>query len=240
MEIIPAIDIISGRCVRLIKGDYGTKKIYSDDPLKIALSFQNAGIKKLHLVDLDGAKEGKVKNWETIGRLAKSTSLVLQVGGGFRTEKDIQRLFRLGPHEVAFGTIPIENPQKFKKFLQKFGEERIVADIGLKKEQAYVHGWQRKRTQKKVYPIINMLLKLGVKKIICTDIERDGTLRGPNLLLYKILVKKFPNLDLIASGGIRNMTDLKKLSKIGVSGAIIGKAIYEKKIKLKDLKPFIK
>ncbi len=239
MEIIPAIDIISGKCVRLTKGNYGTKKIYSDNPLKVALIFQSAGIKKIHLVDLDGAKAGKVKNWKTIEKFARATNLKLQVGGGFRGQEDIQRLLRLGPHEISFGTIALEAPQKLKKFLKKFGPEKIIADIGLKKGQVYVHGWQRKKTSRGFRSVLEMFLKLGVKTVICTDIERDGTLLGPNFSLYREILKKFPNFNIIASGGVRNIGDLKKLSKIGISGVIIGKAIYEKKIRLNDLKELL-
>lgn len=239
MEIIPAIDIIGGKCVRLTKGDYRTKKIYNGDPLRIALNFQNAGIKKLHLVDLDGAKTGKVKNWKTIEKLAKFTSLKLQVGGGFRTQEDIQRLLRLGPHEISLGTITLEAPQKLKKFLKKFGKEKIIADIGFKKRQVYVHGWQRKETKRDLQSVLDMFSELGVKIVTCTDIERDGTLLGPNFSIYRTIIKKFPNFNIIASGGVKNVQDLKKLEKIGVAGVIIGKAIYENKISLEDLKSFL-
>lgn len=238
MEIIPAIDIMSGKCARLIRGDYATKKIYNGDPLRIALAFQNAGIKKLHLVDLDGAKEGKVKNWKTIEKLATFTDLALQAGGGFRTQEDIQRLLRFGPHEVSLGTIALETPQKLKKFLKKFGNEKIVVDVAVKKGKIHTKGWQKK-TKENLIPFLNTFTDLGVKTIICTDISRDGTLKGPNFFLYQTLIKKFPNLRIIASGGITTMRDVRKLSKIGVAGAIIGKAIYEKKISLKDLNPFL-
>ncbi len=235
MEIIPAIDIFGGKCVRLIQGDFKFKKTYSDDPLKIAQFFQKAGLKKLHLIDLEGAKEGKVKNWETIEKVAKKTNLVLQVGGGFQTEKDIKKLLDLGPHQVTLGTIAVCQPKKLRKFLKKFGPEKIVVDVGIKNSEIYFRGWQEK-TKKDINSFLKSLIKLGTKTIICTDIERDGTLRGPNFSLYKKLVSKFPNLEIIASGGVRNKKDLKKLSKIGVTGVIVGKAIYENKISLNDLK----
>ena len=239
MEIIPAIDIFKGKCVRLEKGDFSKKKVYAEDPLKVARAFQKAGIKKVHIVDIDGAKEGKVKNWKTIEKLAKFTRLTLQVGGGFRTQGDIQRLLRLGPHEISLGTIALEAPQKLKKFLKKFGNDKIIADIGLKKRQVYVYGWQRKKTKMDLQSVLYMFSELGVKTVICTDIERDGTLSGPSFSLYRTIIEKFPNFKIIASGGVRSIGDLKKLSKIGAAGAIIGKAIYEKKISLKDLKPFL-
>lgn len=238
MEVIPAIDIISGKCVRLTKGDYESKKVYSSNPLKIAQLFQKAGVKKLHLVDLDGARTGKVKNWKTIEKLAKFTNLELQVGGGFRTQEDIQRLLRLGPHEVSLGTITLEAPQKLKKFLKKFGNEKIVVDIGVENNTLYIRGWQE-NAKKDINSFLKNLMKLGVKTIVCTDIKRDGMLKGPNFSLYKRLIKKFSNFKIIASGGIRNKEDLKKLSRIGVAGAIIGKAIYEKKISLNNLKSFL-
>jgi len=238
MEIIPAIDIMSGKCVRLTEGNYDTKKTYRGNPIEVALAFQKSGIKKLHIVDLDGAKEGKVKNWKTIEKLATFTNLTLQVGGGFRTEKDIKRLFRFGPHEVAVGTLALENPHKLKKFLQKFGKENIVVDVAVKDRKIHIWGWQKK-TKRDLMPFLNTLIDLGVKNIIFTDISRDGTLKGPSFSLYQTLVKKFPNLRIIASGGIKNVQDVRKLLKIGAAGVIIGKAIYEKKISLQDLKPFL-
>ncbi len=238
MEIIPAIDIMAGKCVRLTRGDYRKKKIYSNDPLKIALTFQKAGIKKLHLVDLDGAKAGTVKNWNVIEKLAKKTNLTLQVGGGFRIERDITRLLRLGPHEVTLGTIALKNPHIFKKLFQKFGKEKIIVDIAVKNGWVALDGWQ-KRTKENFFSFLEKLSNLGVKSVICTDISRDGTLQGPNFSLYRTLMKKIPTLRIIASGGVANIDNIKKLATIGVSGVIIGKAIYEKRIVLKDLKPFL-
>ena len=235
MEIIPAIDIISGKCVRLIRGDFKLKKVYSSNSLKIAQLFQEAGLRRLHLIDLEGAKAGKIKNWKTIEKIAKNTNLSLQVGGGFRKEKDIKQLLDLGFHQVTLGTIAVRQPEKSKKFLKKFGKEKIVVDVGVKNGEIYFRGWQE-RTKKDIDSFLKDLIKLGVKTIICTDIERDGTLKGPNFSLYKKLISEFPKLEIIASGGVRNIEDLRKLSKIGVAGAIVGKAIYENKISLDDLK----
>jgi len=237
MEVIPAIDIIDGKCVRLVRGDYGTKKIYSNDPLKIALSFQNAGIKKLHLIDLDGAKEGKVKNWKTIEEIAKNTNLEVELGGGIRGEKDIKRLLNLGVGRIILGSISLKEPKKFKNIFKKFGPDKIVVATDVKRNKICYRGWQEE-IQKKFSSFLKDLIKLGIKTVICTDIERDGTLKGPNFSLYKRLISKFPKLKIIASGGIRDIQDLKKLSKIGVPGIIIGKAIYENKISLSDLKSF--
>jgi len=237
MEIIPAIDIISGKCVRLFKGDFKLKKVYSSSPLKTAQLFQKAGLKRLHLIDLEGAKEGKIKNWEIISKIAKNTNLQIEFGGGIQDKKDIKKLLDLGIDRVILGSLVLKEPGKFKKSLKKFREKIIVA-VDIKKNKIYYRGWQEK-TKKDINSFLRSLIKLGVKTIICTDIERDGTLKGSNFSLYKKLVSKFPNLEIIASGGIRNIEDLKKLSKIRVKGVIVGKAIYEKKILLKDLKSLI-
>lgn len=234
MKIIPAIDIIGGKCVRLVKGEFKKKKIYSLDPLKIALVFQKTGLKRLHLIDLDGAKAGKVKNWSTIEKISQNTNLSIEFGGGIRNEKDVKKLLNFGIDKVILGSLVLKEPEKFKKILKKFKEKIIVA-IDIKGEKIYYRGWQE-GVKKELSSFLENLIKLGAKTIICTDIERDGTLKGPNFSLYKKLVEEFPKLKIIASGGIGNIKDLKKLSKIGVAGVIIGKAIYEKKIKLSDLK----
>jgi len=236
MEIIPAIDIISGKCVRLTQGDYKLKRVYSDNPLKIAKLFEKAGLKKLHLIDLEGTKEGRIKNWKTIEKIAKGKNLLIEFGGGVQGEKDIKRLLKLGINRVIIGSLALKEPQKFKNILKKFGKDKIIVDTGAKNGKIYFRGWQEK-AKTNINSFLKNLIKLGVKTIICTDIARDGTLRGPNFSLYKKLIREFPNLRIIASGGIKNIEDLRKLSKVGVAGAIIGKAIYEKKIKLRDLKP---
>ena len=234
MEIIPAIDIIGGKCVRLNQGRFSSKKVYSVDPLKIAKSFQGAGIKRLHLVDLEGAKEGKIKNWETVKKIVRNTSLLVEFGGGIRNEADIKRLLNLGVDKVILGSLMLKDPGKTKKLFKKF-KEKIIAAIDVKKNKIYYKGWLKK-SSKSLYSFLRNLDKAGVKTIICTDIGRDGTMKGPNLFLYRKLVKDFPGANIIASGGVRNKDDFKKLSKIGVSGVILGKAIYEKKIKIRDLK----
>lgn len=234
MEIIPAIDIIKGKCVRLLKGDFRSKKVYSSNPLKTAQLFQKIGLKCLHLIDLEGAKEGKIKNWETILKIAKKTNLKIEFGGGISDERDIKKLLDLGIDKVILGSLVLKEPDKFKKIVKKFQGKIIVAVDILGKKICY-HGWQKK-AKINIESFLKNLIKLGIKTIICTDIERDGTLRGPNFSLYKKLISRFPNLEIIASGGVKNIKDLKKLSKIGVAGVIIGKAIYEKEISLNDLK----
>ena len=234
MKIIPAIDIINGKCVRLFKGNFKLKKIYSSNPLKIAQIYEKSGLKRLHLIDLDGAKEGKIKNWETISKIARNTNLEIEFGGGIQNEKDIKKLLDLGINRVILGSLVLKKPERFKKILKKFKEKIIVA-VDVKRNKIYYRGWQEK-TKKDINSFLKSLTKLGVKTIICTDIERDGTLKGPNFSLCKKLVKAFPKLEIIAAGGISSKEDLKKLTKIGIVGAIIGKAIYEKKISLDDLK----
>jgi len=237
MEIIPAIDIIEGKCVRLIRGNFKSTKVYSTDPVKIARLFQKAGLKRLHLIDLEGAKEGKIKNWETIEKIAKNVNLLIEFGGGIRDEREIKKLLNLGIDKVILGSLALKEPEKFKRIIQKFQDKIIVAVDILGKKICY-RGWQEKAKINIDYFLKN-LIKLGIRTVIFTDIERDGTLKGPNFSLYKKLVSKFPNLEIIASGGVRNKEDLKKLSKIGLSGAIIGKAIYENKIKISDLKLYL-
>jgi len=233
MEIIPAIDIIKGKCVRLIKGEFNSKKTYNLDLLRIAKSFQKMGLKRLHLVDLDGAKEGKIKNWQTIKKITQNTNLLIEFGGGVREEKDIEKLLNLGVDRIILGSLVLKEPENFKKILKKY-KERIIVAVDVKRDKIYYKAWQEK-VKKELSSFLEDLIKLGVKTVICTDIERDGTLKGPNVSLYKKLVKTFPKLEIIASGGIRDGKDLEKLSKIGVAGVIIGKAIYEKKILLTDL-----
>lgn len=237
MEIIPAIDIIGGKCVRLSKGKFEKKKIYSSNPLKIALAFQKAGLKRLHLIDLDGAKEGKIKNWQIIKKIAESTNLEIEFGGGIKDEKDIKKLLISGIDKVILGSLVLKEPVRFKKIFKKY-KEKIIVTVDTKGGKIYYRGWQQ-IAKKELSSFLGRLIQLKVKNIICTDIERDGTLRGPNFSLYKKLIKEFPNLEIIASGGIRNKKDMEKLSKIGLSGVIIGKAIYENKIKLSELKDFL-
>lgn len=234
MEIIPAIDIIEGKCVRLVKGKFESRKTYNSDPFKIAQLFEKAGLKRLHLVDLEGAKEGKIKNWQTIEKIAKNTDLSIEFGGGVRGEGDIKKLLNLGVDKIILGSLVLRELEKFRKILRKF-KEKIIVGVDVKRGKICYRGWL-KESKKEFYPFLKNLARLGVKTVISTDIKRDGTLKGPNFSLYKKLVKASPKPKIIAAGGVRNTKDLEKLSKIGVAGAIIGKAIYENKISLKDLK----
>lgn len=238
MEPIPAIDIITGKCVRLTKGDFKLKKVYSANPLRTAQLFQKAGLKRLHLIDLDGTKKGKIKNWKTIEKIAKGIRLLIEFGGGVREENDIKRLLKLGINRVIIGSTALREPQKFKNILKKFGGSKIIAAADVRRNKVCYRGWQREG-EIDINSFLKKLTKLGIKTVLVTDIERDGTLNGPNFSLYKKLLKNFSGLEIIASGGIRNIQDLKRLSRIGVQGAIIGKAIYENKISLDDLKFFL-
>lgn len=239
MTIIPAIDIMQGKCVRLTQGNYETAKVYGDDPVQTAQRFQEVGIKKIHVVDLDGAKKGKVQNWKILEALAKATSLVLQAGGGFHTKEDMQRLFALGSlHQVSLGTLPLREPQRFKELLSEFGSGRIAADVAFKDDKVFSNAWQIEE-QKEPFRFLSELLSLGAREIICTDIARDGTLEGPNLEFYGSAVKQFPTLSLIASGGVRAIEDLRSLSSAGVAGVIVGKALYENTITFQELQIFL-
>ena len=237
MEIIPAIDIIGGACVRLTKGDYGQKKVYSKNPLKTALVFQRAGFKTLHLIDLDGAKQGKIKNWPTIKKIAQNTNLLIEFGGGIQGEKDIGKLFDLGVNKVILGSLVFKKPKEFQKILKKFKEKIIVA-VDVKGNEIYCRGWQEK-AKKKFNSFLGDFIKLGGKTALCTDIERDGAFKGPNFALYEKLVKKFPKLEVIASGGVRSIEDVEKLLKINIGGVVVGKAIYENKISTHEFKKFL-
>lgn len=238
MEILPAIDVISGRCVRLSRGDYASKKVYTQDPLAQAQLYEENGLKNLHLVDLEGAKAGEVVNWPSIEKIAANTNLFLEVGGGVRTVADIEKLLGLGVDRVLIGSIALKNTALLKEFLSRFGQDKIVVDVAVKKGDVYCHGWQE-RTHKLVDEFLGELIGLGVGLILCTDIERDGTLQGPNILLYRQLMEGSPSLKIIASGGIASAQDLKKLFELGVYGAVVGKAIYENKISLEELRAFV-
>ncbi len=234
MEIIPAIDIINGRVGRLFQGDFARKKEYQQSPLETAKKFVAVGLKNLHLIDLDGAKNSKITNWQVIEDIARNTNFSLQVGGGVRSITDVQKLLALGARRVIIGSLVNESPELFKEILKFASKEKIVADIGWKNNEIFEHGWQEK-INKDFYQFLREMIDWGVKFILLTDIEKDGVLSGPNFGLYKQVVRGFPELSIIASGGITTKEDLKKLSDIGVWGAVVGKAIHEQKISLTDL-----
>lgn len=237
MEIIPAIDIIDGKCVRLEQGDYDKITLYHKEPLEVAKKFEDAGLKRLHLVDLDGAKAGAVKNWKVLETIAARTSLIIDFGGGIKNEKDIAIVFNSGGALTTVGSIAVKNEEEFTMWLRKYGAEKFLLGADVKNEKIAVSGWQE-TTQIWIYDFIGKYVELGLNQIFCTDVSKDGRLEGPAVDLYKNIVSKFPELFFIASGGVSSLDDLEKLKEIGCKAAIIGKAIYEKKISLSDLQAF--
>jgi phosphoribosylformimino-5-aminoimidazole carboxamide ribotide isomerase len=235
MEIIPAIDILEGKCVRLTQGDYSQKKIYNEKPLEVAKEFEDAGLKRLHLVDLDGAQAGKVINWKALESIAGKTSLIIDFGGGVKTEKDIEIIFESGGALITIGSMAVKEEEIFISWLKKYGANKFLLGADVKEERIAVHGWQE-TTNIWIYDFIQKYIEVGMKQIFCTDVAKDGALEGPSTELYKNIIEKFPELHFIASGGVSSIEDLYKLEKINCKGVIIGKAIYEGRIKLAELK----
>ena len=234
MEIIPAIDIIDGKCVRLTHGDYGRKKIYNEHPLEVAYQFEEAGLKRLHLVDLDGAKAGAVKNWNVLEAIAGRTKLVVDFGGGLTTEKEIKIVFDSGASLATVGSIAVKNEALFTTWLEKFGAGKFFLGADVKDEKITISGWTE-QTDLGVFDFIRKYMDKGVSQVFCTDVSKDGALAGPSVSLYETIVKEFPSLHFVASGGVSSLNDLELLEKAGCSGVIIGKAIYEGRISLKEL-----
>lgn len=237
MEIIPAIDIIDGRCVRLTQGEYASVKIYNEHPLEVARQFEDAGLSRLHLVDLDGAKAGAVKNWKVLETLASRTSLVIDFGGGIKTEKDAEIVLNSGAAWATVGSIAVKEEAVFTQWIARFGPDKFMLGADVKGEQIAVGGWLE-TTDIRVYDFIRKYQERGVQHVFCTDVSKDGLLQGPSVPLYKNIIAEFPGLYFIASGGVSSMNDLETLAGIGCKGAIVGKAIYEKKITLEELKRF--
>ncbi|WP_295179403.1 1-(5-phosphoribosyl)-5-[(5-phosphoribosylamino)methylideneamino]imidazole-4-carboxamide isomerase [uncultured Christiangramia sp.] len=238
MRIIPAIDIIDGKCVRLSKGDYNTKKIYNEDPLEVAKSFEAHGIKYLHLVDLDGAKSSHIVNHKILESIASKTSLNMDFGGGLKTDKDLEIAFECGANQITGGSIAVKNPEIFKSWLTKFGAEKIILGADARNKKIAVSGWLEESKQE-VIPFIQNFETEGIKYVICTDISKDGMLEGPSFDLYAEILDETKDIKLIASGGISQFDELPKLQELGCEGVIIGKAIYENRISLKQLENYI-
>jgi phosphoribosylformimino-5-aminoimidazole carboxamide ribotide isomerase len=236
--VIPALDIIEGKCVRLTKGDYSQKKIYNERPLEVAMQFEAAGLKRLHLVDLDGARYGKVMNWKVLETIAGKTSLKIDFGGGIKSENDVQIIFNSGAALATVGSIAVKDEIEFEKWLVKFGTEKFLLGADVKDEMISVNGWVE-TTDISVYDFIRKYIERNVQQIFCTDISKDGLLEGPAIELYIGLIDKFPDMHLIASGGVRSLKDIEQLIEIGCKGVIVGKAIFENRISLNDLKKFI-
>jgi len=238
MDIIPAIDIIEGKCVRLTHGDYNQKKVYNEHPLEVAMQFEDAGLKRLHLVDLDGAKAGQVKNWKVLETIAGKTSLVIDFGGGIKSESDVQIVFESGAAMATIGSMAVKDETIFSEWLLKFGAEKFLLGADVKKEKITVSGWMEE-TDIGIYDFIEKYVQRGMKQIFCTDVSKDGALEGPSTELYKNIVQKFSGLHFIASGGVSSIDDVYQLQEIGCKGVIIGKAIYEGRIQLQELKSFL-
>jgi len=229
IKIIPAIDIIDGKCVRLEKGDYSKKKIYSEDPVEMAKTFESWGIQHLHLVDLDGAKAKKIVNTDILNRIATRTGLIVDFGGGIRSDNDVRIAFENGASMITGGSIAIHDPSMFLKWLETYGPEKIILGADHQNEKISLNAWLEE-SETGLFPFLEGYIQKGITKVICTDIQKDGMLQGPSLELYKRILLKWPDLQIIASGGVSNLEDVIQLDKAGVPAVIIGKAFYENRI----------
>ena len=238
IELIPAIDIIDGKCVRLSQGDYDTKKIYNENPLEVAKEFEAHGIRRLHVVDLDGAKSKHVVNYRTLEMIATRTSLVIDFGGGIKTNEDMLIAFENGAQMVTLGSVAVKNPDLFKKWLIQYGAEKIILGADAKNKRIAVSGWMEDSSQELI-PFLHDYTQEGIYKVLCTDISKDGMLQGPSIELYKEIMKEFPEMHLIASGGVSCLQDIIALEEAGIPAVIFGKALYEGRITMKDLIRFM-
>lgn len=238
MRIIPAIDIIEGKCVRLSKGDYDTKKVYNENPLEVAKSFEDHGIEYLHLVDLDGAKSKHIVNYKILETIATKTNLKIDFGGGLKTDQDLKIAFENGADQITGGSIAVKNPDVFQQWIGQYGSDKIILGADADQEKIAISGWQE-ASDEALLPFIALYLEKGIQYVICTDISKDGMLQGPSFDVYQKILKQSPAIKLIASGGISTFEELPKLAELGCEGTIIGKAIYENKISLKQLESYI-
>lgn len=238
MKIIPAIDLIDGKCVRLSQGDYDTKKVYNEKPLEVAKQFENIGITNLHLVDLDGAKARHIVNHGVLKAIADNTHLDIDFGGGIKSNADIELAFASGAKQVTAGTIAVKNKSLFMSWLERYTAKKIILGADVKDGNIAIQGWQSK-TEVTIWAFLDYYTKQGIEYVICTDISKDGMLSGSSMELYADILKKYPQLKLIASGGVSSISEVEELSKMGLYGAIIGKAIYENRISLDELANFL-
>lgn len=237
IEIIPAIDIIEGKCVRLSQGDYTSKKVYNENPVEVAKEFEAHGIRRLHVVDLDGAVSHHVVNYKILEQIAVCTSLVIDFGGGVKSDEDLKIAFESGAQMVTGGSIAVREPDTFCRWLEKYGSERIILGADVKDRNIAMNGW-KEESYFELFAFLEKYVSKGVRKVICTDIACDGMLKGPSLSLYEEILFKFSDLQLIASGGVGKLDDIIALEEAHIPGVILGKALYEGKIALKDLKIF--
>lgn len=234
IELIPAIDLIGGKCVRLTKGDYDTQKVYNEDPVAVAREFEEYGFKRLHVVDLDGARSKHVVNHKVLERMAQATNLVIDFGGGIKTDEDIRIATESGAQMVTVGSVAVTRPDLFLGWLQQVGSERIILGADVKNGRISINGWKEDSSDELI-PFLDKYIQKGVQKVLCTEISKDGTLQGPATTLYREIMTQFPQCHLIASGGVSSMNDLKELDQAGIPAVVFGKAIYEGRIALKDL-----
>jgi len=234
MRIVPAIDIIDGKCVRLTKGDYNTKKVYNENPVEVAKEFEGAGLQYLHLVDLDGAKAKHIVNYKVLEQITSKTTLKIDFGGGLKSDEDLHIAFNSGAKQITGGSIAVKNPDIFEGWVSKYGGIKIILGADCNNQKIAVNGWQEE-SDIEVLPFINSYESKGVKYVICTDIAKDGMLEGPSFDLYKRILNETKDIRLIASGGVTSLDDLNALEALGCEAAIIGKAIYEGHIRLRDL-----
>ena len=234
IDLIPAIDIIGGQCVRLTKGDYDQKTVYRDSPAEVAKEFEEIGFKRLHVVDLDGAKSKHIVNSEVLRRITTDTQLIVDFGGGIKTDEDIEKAFTAGASMVTIGSIAVTNPDLFMGWLEKYGAERIILGADVRHGKVSINGWKEDSSED-LLPFLKKYVDAGVKNVLCTEISKDGTLTGPAIELYQSMMTAYPELHLIASGGVSSIDDIKALEAAGIPAVVFGKAIYEGKINLNEL-----
>lgn len=238
IELVPAIDMIEGKCVRLTQGDYDTQKIYNESPLEVAKQFQDAGVTRLHMVDLDGAKAGHIVNYRMLEKVASHTDLSIDFGGGLKSDDDLHIAFDCGAQMVTGGSIAVKNPDLFLSWITRYGSERIILGADAKEKKIAISGW-KEGTAIDLIPFIKDYQSKGISKVICTDIARDGMLQGPAVKLYQDMQQEMPGLYVIASGGVSSMGDIERLEEANIPAVIFGKAIYEGRISLKEIETFI-
>jgi phosphoribosylformimino-5-aminoimidazole carboxamide ribotide isomerase len=237
IDIIPALDIIDGKCVRLTQGDFNKVKVYDTNPLDVALRFVEMGIKRLHMVDLDGAKQGQICNLPVLEAIAKNTSLVIDYGGGIKTSADVESIFNAGASMVSVGSMAFKDPMTFFNWIQYFGNDKVLLGADSKNEELMINGWQTS-AEILIYDFIGQNIAAGVTQIFCTDVASDGAMKGPSFNLYYKILQRYPELHLIASGGVSRFKDITELEKIGCKGVIVGKSLYENKISLEEINKY--
>ena len=235
IELIPAIDIIGGQCVRLTKGDYAMKTVYRDSPAEVAWEFEKIGFKRLHVVDLDGAKSKHIVNEQVLQAITAKTSLIVDFGGGIKTDKDIEKAFAAGTSMVTIGSIAVTNPDLFMGWLEKYGAERIILGADVRHGKISINGWKEDSSED-LLPFLKKYVDAGVRNVLCTEISKDGTLTGPAIELYQSMMAAYPKLHLIASGGVSSIEDIQALDAAGIPAVVFGKAIYEGRIDLNELR----